>query len=109
VNFAAAPPPGPATKDTVPPCFHAALSARYVLFCAGSSTSTGPVPAIAPAGGTIAAAAGFESNPMPGTLSNGAGSAAARELYGVGRALAGETGPRSLSAARTSSPRGFEA
>ena len=37
-------------------------------------------PAIDPAGGTMAAAAGFVSNPMPGTLSNGAASEAAARL-----------------------------
>ena len=67
-------PDAPLTRLTEAPCFQARLTARNALFCAGSTSSAEPVPLMRPGGGTIAAAARSESNPMPGTLSNGAAS-----------------------------------
>src|SRR5262249_35563575 len=69
------------------PAFHARLSARNVLFCAGSSASAVPEPVILPEGGRIAAALGLVSNPTPGTLSNDAASGPDVRLYAVGFAF----------------------
>src|SRR5580765_6875220 len=92
---------GDARYCTSSPLFHARLIARNVLFSDAFSASARPDPVIVPAGGTIAAAAGDESKPMPGALSNGATSALAFMLYGVGFAFGSGSGPSSRIFERT--------
>ncbi len=92
----------PLAYCTSTPAFQARLSARNVLFCAGSSASAVPAPVIFPAGGTMAAAPGSALKPMPGTLSNGAASDESVRLYGVGFALGSGSDPNSFIFDRTS-------
>src|SRR5712692_8684924 len=90
----------------VAPCRHARLMALNALFCAGSTTSTGPDPLMLPAGGTIADDAGSVLNPTPGTLSNGAASVFNAASYVVGFTFGSGSGPISFIFARTSSGSG---
>src|SRR5713101_2551716 len=79
--------------------------ALNVLFCAGSTTRTGPDPVILPGGGTIADEAGSVLNPTPGTLSNGAASVFNAASYVVGFIFGSGGGPITFIFARTSSGR----
>src|SRR5712664_2212704 len=80
--------------------------ALNALFCAGSTTRTGPDPLMRPGGGTIAADAGSVLNPTPGTLSNGAASVFNAASYVVGFTFGSGSGPITFSLARTSSASG---
>ena len=97
------------TRATPAPCFHARLTARYALFWAGSTSSVGPLPVVRPGNGTMAAAAGLESKPMPGTLSNGAASAGSATLYAVTFPFGATGDPSGASFARTSASSGLDA
>ena len=57
----------------------------------------------------MAAALGFESKPIPGTLSNGEASPDSLELYGAGFRFGSGAGPSSFRLARTSSASGVVA
>ena len=78
-------------RDASRPAFQARLIARNALFCAGSSASAGPLPAIFPAAGRWPRRARLASKPTPGTLSNGARVGVAG-VIGVRRPAGGRSG-----------------
>src|SRR4051812_35564154 len=82
--------------------------ARNAFVSAGLIDKLVPLPVIGDAGGTMAAAIGCASKPVPGTLSNTAASVFTA-VYGVGLIASGASAASTFMFARSAGANGFVA